>query len=181
MKTENEKYNKVLSILTKSKPVLNSPEEIENAVLDRISAVPRYGITMEDVIDFLFGWAYIGWVRRSLITASVVLVLVFVYQQRVILNRIDILSRQTIITVGESEYTPSNELEKSLALYKLSGKRFPSQKITLSDKQLRQLLDSVNEIQVKYRDLLKLIDEDPELKKYIEKKLLENDHIKSNL
>lgn len=180
MKTENEKYYKVLKALSKSKPVLDSTEEIENAVLDRINAVSRSGITMDDVLDFLFGWVYIGWVRRSLITASVLLVMAFIYQQRIILQRIELLSRQTILT-GESDFIPSDDLEKSMAIYKLTGRRLPTQKITLTEKQLRQLLDSVNEIQVKYRDLLKLIEEDPELKQYVEKKLLENNQVKTKL
>jgi hypothetical protein len=180
MKTENEKYDKILKALSKSKPVLDSTEEIENAVLDRINAVSRSRVTMDDLVDFLFGWVYIGWVRRSLITASVLLVIAFTYQQRIILQRIELLSRQTI-QPGESDFIPSDDLEKSMAIYKLTGRRLPTQKITLTEKQLRQLLDSVNEIQVKYRDLLKLIEEDPELKQYVEKKLLENNQIKTKL
>jgi hypothetical protein len=181
MVPENEKYKQVLQVLRNSKPVLESTEEIEKEVLKRISKVPRSYVSPDDVIDFLFGWVYIGWVRRSLITASVLLVITFTYQQRIILQRLDVLSRQTIITDGESEFIPSDDLEKSLTLYKLSGKTFTSRKITLSEQQVKQMLESVNEIEHKYKDLLKLIEEDPELKKYVEKKLLENNHIKTNL
>lgn len=178
---ESEKYNKVLNILRKSKPVLNSTEDIEKEVIKRISRVQQPKLIFPDVIDFLFGWVNIGWVRRSLIAASIVLVLVFVYQQSIILKRINFLSRQTIVIDRESAFTPSDEIDKMIMTYKLSGRRLPSQSITISDKQLKQLLESVNELQTEYKDLLNLIEEDPELKKLIEKKLIENDLLKIKL
>ena len=46
---------------------------------------------------------------------------------------------------------------------------------------MKELLESVNELQVKYKDLEKLIKEDPELKKLIEKKLIEINRTKINL
>ena len=46
---------------------------------------------------------------------------------------------------------------------------------------MKELLESVNELQIKYKDLENLIEEDPELKKLIEKKLIENNRTKINL
>jgi hypothetical protein len=120
-------------------------------------------------------------VRRTLITASVVLVIVFVYQQGIILKQINYLSRQTIVIDGETASSPAYQIEKMIITYKLSGKRFPSQSITISDKQMKQLLESVNELQIKYNDLKNLIEDDPELRKLIEKKLIENSRTKINL
>jgi hypothetical protein len=178
---ESEKYNKVLNILRKSKPVLNSTEDIEREVLRRISKIHQSEFIISDIIDFLFGWIYIGWVRKTLVTASVVLVIVFVYQQGIILKQINYLSRQTIVIDGETASPPAYEIDKLIMTYKLSGRRFPSQSITISDKQMKQLLESVNELQVKYNDLKNLIEDDPELKKLIEKKLIENSRTKINL
>ena len=178
---ESEKYNKVLYILRKSKPVLSSADDIEREVIKKVSGVHQSEIILSDIVDILFGWVYIGWVRRSLIAASFVLVAVFIYQQGVILKQIDYLSRQTIMVDGENSSNPANELEKRLMMYRLSGHRFPSQNITISEKQLNQLLESVNELQLKYNDLKNLIEDDTELKKLIEKKLIENNRAKINL
>jgi hypothetical protein len=178
---ESEKYIKVLNILRKSKPVLISTDDIETEVIRRISRVQQSKFILSDVIDFLFGWVYIGWVRRSLIAASIVLVLVFVYQQSVILKQINFLSRQTIVIDGETASTFADEIEKEIMIYKLTGRRFPSQSITISEKQMKQLLESVNELQVKYNDLKDLIEDDPDLKKLIEEKLIENSRTKINL
>jgi len=181
METESEKYKKVLSLLRNSKPELYSTEDIEIEVIKRIKKNDRPGIRLLDAIDFLFGWVYIGWVRRTLITASVALVLIFVFQQGVILKRIDILSKRTIVPVRENVATPADEIEKLLVTYKNSGKRFPAKTITISEKEMKELLESVNELQSKYKEIETIIEGDPELKKLIEKKLIENNRTKINL
>jgi len=181
MKTESEKYNKVLNILRNSRPQLDSTEDIEREVINKIARAHQNRLNLSEIIDFLFGWVYIGWVRKSLITASVILVLVFVYQQGVILKRIDLISRQTVVTNKEIVSTPTDEIEKLLLVYKNSGRRFPSKTITISEKEMKDLLESVKELQIKYKDLENLIEGDPELKKLIEKKLVENNRVKTNL
>jgi len=66
-------------------------------------------------------------------------------------------------------------------MFKSSSGGFPSRNITISEKQLNQLLESVNELKVQYKDLMELIDENPELRKYIEDKLVEKNSTKTKL
>ena len=181
MNQESEKYNKVLDILRRSKPVFESNEEIEREVLKRISGIHKSGVAFFEILDFLFGWVYIGWVRRSLIAASVALVILFVYQQGIILKQINFLSSQVMVTDGETASNSTGNIEKRLLMYKLSGQRFASQKIRISEKELNQFFESVNELEDKYKDLMDLIDNDPELKNIIERKLEENNRKKINL
>jgi hypothetical protein len=181
MKMENDKYDKVLNLLQKSTPLLNSTGEIENEVIRRVKKLNQSGVNLSEVIDFLFGWVYIGWVRRSLITASMVLILIFVYQQGVILKRIEVLSRQTVIVDKEKASSSSDEIDKLLTLFRNSGHRFPTKNITFSESQMKELQESLKEMQIKYKDLENLIESDPELKSLIEKKLIENNRTKINL
>jgi hypothetical protein len=181
MKTESEKYNKILDLLRKSRPALDSTDSIEREVIKRIAQIKQSRLNLPEIIDFLFGWVYISWVRRSLIAVSIALVLIFLYQQAIILKRIDFLSRQTIVINRENSTTPSDEIEKMFMVYKNTGRRFPSKNMTISERQMKELLDSVNELRLKYKDLENLIEGDPELKKIIEKKLIENNRIKNNL
>jgi hypothetical protein len=181
MEKESEKYKRVMDILRESKPLLNSTEDIEKEVIRKISGIRKTEEVLSDVIDFLFGWVYIGWVRRSLIAASVILVMVFVWQQGIILKRIDLLSRQTVVVDRGNISTPADEIEKVLTMFKNSGRRFPSRTIEISDNQIRELLDSIRDLQIKYKDLENLIEEDPGLKKYIEEKLSENNRTGNKL
>jgi len=181
MKPGNEKYDKVITLLRKSKPELDSTSDIEREVLRRISEIERSGINFPGVVDFLFGWVYIGWVRRSLIAASVVLVIIFVYQQSVILKRIDVISRQTIVTDKGSVPTPADQIEKMMTVYKMTGRILPSKTITISESQMKELLETVKELQNKYKNLEDLIEGDPQLKKLIENKLIDSNRNKINL
>jgi hypothetical protein len=181
MKPESEKYDNVLNLLRESKPVLDSTEDIEKEVIKRITKVNHSQLNLPEIIDFLFGWVYIGWVRRGLIAASILLVLVFVFQQGIILKRIGMLSKQTVINDKESVSTPTDEIEKLLMVYKNSGRRFPSKTITISEKQMKELLEKVDELKNKYKELENIIEGDPELKKLIEKKQIETNRTKINL
>jgi hypothetical protein len=181
MEPESEKYRKVLNILRESIPVLNATREIKSEVIKRISSASQPKYNLYEIIDFLFGWVYIGWVRRSLITVAVAMVGVFIYQQAIILKRIDYLSRQTIVTDRNIVSTSSDEVEKILMLYRSSGRKFPAKNVTISERQMKELIESVNELKIKYRDLENLIEGDPELKKLIEEKQIGNNRLKTNL
>jgi predicted site-specific integrase-resolvase len=119
-------------------------------------------------------------VRRALIAASVSIIVIFVWQQYTILKQINYLSRQTIIIERVSTPDQAELLEKRI-LSKLSGQGFSSRTLKISDKQINQFIDSAVEMQGRYKDLMNLINQDPELKKYIEKKLMENERAKTKL
>jgi hypothetical protein len=110
-------------------------------------------------------------VRRSLVGAAVVLVAMFVYQQAFIFRQVKNISKLVVITGNESAKVTSSDLEKRLTLYKISTRLSPGEDLKLSRRQLEEFIDSYNDLQLKYKDLLRVIEEDPELKDYIENKL----------
>jgi hypothetical protein len=178
---ESEKYNKVLELLRNSKPVIKSTADIKEAVIKKISETSKQKPNLSDFIDFIFGWVYISWVRRSLITAYVFLVGVFIWQQSIIIKHVNLLSRSTIVIDGETLNSNEDKIEKVLMMYRAFGRNFPPKTITITDKQLKELLDSANEIQNKYKDIENLFESDPELRRYIEQKLLEKKYSKIKL
>jgi hypothetical protein len=181
MKEESEKYKEVLTLIKKSKPILKSTGDIENEVIRQISAKKNRGYNLSDIEDLIFGWVYIGWVRRTLVSASVALVLFFALQQGVMMRQINYLSRQGVMIEGESLSSGSYDFQKGMLLYKLSGKKLPSGMIAIPEKKMNQLLDSVSELQNEYKELKRLIQEDPELRKLLEEKLAERKNEKTKL
>jgi len=180
MKTEETPYEKILDILKRSKTVLRSTDDIEENVINMILQKQKKEDTSFSILDFLFGWVYVGWVRRGLVTASLLLIIAFAYQQTVILKRVNNLNRQNVFIESQMITGISDNAGEKL-LYRLAGGRLTAGNITISEKQIEQVMGSYNQLQEKYRDLIKLIEEDPELKDYIEKKLNENDKKKFNL
>jgi hypothetical protein len=175
MEQANGKYEKVLEILKRTKPVLGSTADIEKKVLNKISGKKKSKMDLSDLINFLFGWIYIAWVRRSLITASVCIVIVFVFQQSMMMKQINNMSRQIESYERDSKGISGEYPDRKMMLLRFSEKRFSLFKKTNSDKQVEELFRTIDQLKMEYKELDKLIKEDPELKKLIEKKLSEID------
>jgi len=180
MESEEKKYRKILNMLKKSKPVLSNTSELEENVINIISQKQGTKDRSFNILDFIFGWVYVGWMRKALITASIIIVIVFVYQQTVILRRVSRLDNRTMI-IENQMFSGSKDEDGRTLLYRLSGQKLPVKNIIISEKQLDQIMDSYNELEEKYSDLIKLIEEDPELKNYVEEKLNEKNRKKLNL
>jgi hypothetical protein len=181
MTAENDRYKRMMEILRNSRPDLKRPEEIENEIIKRIQRGSRQTGRFLYFIDSLFGWVYIGWVRRSLVAAAVIMVSVFVYQQALILKQVNNISRQPLVIGSEPMPGSMTEFDKKLTLYKISNRLSPASKIQIPEKQMEQILESFDSLQSKYKDLMRVIEENPELKKYIEDKLNENRKYKPDI
>jgi hypothetical protein len=180
MYTDETKYERIVNTLKKSKPVLRSPDDIEEKVINRILQSKVKNKPASGFLDFLFGWVYVGWVRTGLVAASILLIVAFAYQQVVILKRVNNLNQQAIF-IESQMITGSQDYSYTDLLYRLAGRKLPSGNNTVSEKQMKQILKSYNELQEKYKDLIKLIEENPELKVYVEQKLTESNKKKIKL
>ncbi len=180
MNSDEIKYTRILNILRKSKPVFHSADDIEDKVMKRIMRKEEKQEPSPGILNFLFGWVYIGWVRRGLVAASIILVIAFVYQQTVILKRINNLNRQAVF-IESQIITGSSDNSDAAFLYRLAGRKLPAGKINISEKQVKRLMKSYSELEAKYKDLIKLIEEDPHLRKYVEEKLDESSKKKFNM
>jgi hypothetical protein len=171
MSDENKKYKKLLDLLKRSEPVFTDPEAITDRIMRELQQEKSKISLPELIIEYLFGWVYIGWIRRSLIATALMIVIFFGYQQTIIIKRINNLTEQRIPNGDLIETGQTNNIENRLLMYKLTGRKFSDGKITVSEKEINDLIRSVNRLQVKYRDILDLIENDPQLKKYVEEKI----------
>ena len=104
----------VLEILRRSKPSMSDAGGLEERVMNSITDKQFKRDKPFNFFDFVFGWVYIKWVRTSLITVSVLLIAVFVYQQTIILKRINNLdSRVSFLCLDRIEpFSDSTDLSK---------------------------------------------------------------------
>lgn len=181
MATEGRKYERVLNILRKSKPELTGLNNIEEAVLHEIQQSGSRKLEGFNLFDYLFGWVYIGWARNVLVTVSVFFITLFIYQQSLILKRISLLENQTIVTGSQFVSNPSAEIEYKLLQNQLLLRKLNIGQVTITKRQLEKFMDSYNNLEHKYEDLIQIIDDDPELKQMLEKKLNEKNKKKFNL
>ena len=169
MNASDEKYERILQALRKSKPDVPWYELMEDEIMRRISR--KHGAS-SGFFDFLFGWIYVSWVRRSLVAASFALLGFFLWQQNSILNQIDELGKQVRSNKTISPYDPSVSIEKKHMLLRLSQEK--SGNIVVSQEDLSKLLDSINNLNIRYKDLLDAMDDYPVLKKQVEENLQKN-------
>ena len=173
MEPEDKKLDRLISILKESKPVLEETDDLEESVINRIRYSSERGNKGSDIFDYIFGWVYIGWVRTSFIAASILIIVLFAYQQSVILKRINSLNQQAIIPESQVISGSPDEMGVKSLLNKFTGFKIKTGQNEFTEEQIEELLQSINELKVKYKDLIKIIEEDPDLKKEIEKKLNE--------
>ncbi|MGD0340897.1 MAG: hypothetical protein ABSA76_04210, partial [Bacteroidales bacterium] len=173
MKSESNKYERITEILKRSKPALTGREAIEENVMERIENKKKAAESY-NFMDYLFGWVYIGWVRRGLVAASILIIAFFAVQQSVILKRINNLERQTISTGTSFVRGVPDDFESAFMFYRQSPSKVLLKGGKLSERQLKQIEETINDLQARYSNLIKLIEDDPELKQYIEKKLTES-------
>jgi len=179
MSTEDKKYDGILKVLKNSKPVLNDAEAIADKVIRQIRSEKSEGNFADLLIGFFFGWVYVGWVRKSLVAGALVLFALFAFQQTLIIKRINELSGQKIRNEFTTKTNYSDEVYQRKILYSIMGKKPADAKIPVSQKELDHMIKSVNKLRLKYHDLFELIENDPELRKYVEEKLIENRLTKS--
>lgn len=178
---EENKLDSVVNILRRSKPVLTGTDKIEDRVLNEIQLPRKKEAEGFNLFDYLFGWVYIGWIRKSLITVSFSVITLFIYQHLLILKRIDVLENQT--AAAGSQFVRMYQAEPSnlMTTDNLLRLRLKTGRIAVDKKQINELMNSYNEMEHKYKDLIRIIEDDPELKKLLEEKLSEKNKRKFNL
>lgn len=93
----------------------------------------------------------------------------FIWQQHRMMNQINDLSSRLNETDHMMIYDRTASLEKRQRLLKLSRDR--SQGYYMSEEELIRLIDSINHLNIRYRNLIDMIDDDTLLKKKVEESI----------
>ena len=181
MDQEQEKYDKVMNVLRKSKPDAGDTEQFSEKVLSRIQKESTSVSLQELIYEFIFGWVYIGWMRRSMVTAAIFTILFFGYEQAVILKRMNDFSGQFIIHSGSVRTTLPVDFSDKLRFVRLYGRKAAEGRLTFSEKDIDTFIESVNDTKKQYKDVLDIINSDPQLKSYFEDKMNKTEQVKPKI
>jgi hypothetical protein len=173
MKTEDIKYEKVMKLIRDARPELKHSDIITEKVISKLKIEKSKFNIGELIMEFLFGWIYIAWIRRSMIVAAVSIAMLFGYQQTLILKKIDELSGQRIQNGSLFTTSTKDEVTDKLRLFRISGRRLSGNNISVSKEDIDEMIRSINKLQLKYKDVIDRIESDPELKKYLENRMKE--------
>jgi len=173
MKKEDLKYEQLIDILKKSKPEFKDEEVINDRILRQIQLNKQKPEFKDMLIEFFFGWVYVGWVRKSMVTAALLVISIFIYQQSLILKRLEQLPKQEMPATEFNMSSLKSEVETRILQYQLSNKDISEKQRLLTEKEIDNFIKSLKKIKHKNKELLELVENDPLLKEYLEMKMKE--------
>ena len=59
----------------------------------------------------------------------------------------------------------TDDLTNKMLIYRITGRKLSDGKVKVSEKEIDEMIRSLNKLQVKYKDIINLIEDDPQLKK----------------
>lgn len=172
----DDKYRNLVEMLKRSTPVLSNPETVRDNVLREIRKAGKEAGLLSSTGEFLFGWIYVGWLRRSLVTIAAAVIFIFGYQQVVIIRKINNLSDQRIQNGSVVSTDFSDDIYNRMMYYRFTGKMMDGEEIHASENEINKLMVEINKLRLKYEDLIFMIENDPMLMEYIETKLNQKDN-----
>jgi len=180
MGIRQDKKEKLMDLLRRSVPDAGRTDDIEERILHLIREKEDKKFRSKKLQVVLFSWTEITWIRRSFAAASFILVIMFTWQQSLIVKRLGSLERMNTVNwemypTGTPQVNQMQGVNSNKGMYLFLGKEI------ISDERLENIYDSYGEIEEKYLKLFELIDKDPELREYIENRLKERTGQKMNL
>jgi len=170
MNKERDLYNEVTGILKRSEPVLNDDVHREYKLIPKIRKIDKKEKSLNVLLENIFSWVFVGWIRHSMIAVSVLLVGFFILQQSIILRKISNLEQQKNFNLTTFSF-PVKDKYSGNVVARIAGMKFLIDNNKLSTHEIEKLLDSYNDLEIKYMDILKTINENPELRKYFDEKM----------
>jgi hypothetical protein len=67
-----------------------------------------------------------------------------------------------------------DDLAGKMILYRIKNRKYSEKKMAVTQSEIDELIKSLTTLQSEYKDLFKIIENDPQLKKYVEDKIIEN-------
>lgn len=142
-----EELDKILRRIRESKPGMESRYELRESIMEKVNKRANY-------LDYFFGWTDVGWLRKSLAFASVIIVLFFCGQQVFMTNRIDKLEKRmiSINTDNILQYQRENVMANSV-LYRDADRKKLADSIKVATDDLLDLVKSYRDLQLKYENV----------------------------
>jgi hypothetical protein len=181
MDQEQEKFDNVMKVLRRSQPDMGDIEQFSEKVMRKIRQ-ERTRVSLPELIyEFIFGWVYVGWMRRAMVTASICLMLFFGYQQTVTLKRIESLSLRSVIDADLMKTGMNSTLPDRWKPYTIFGNRTNEGRMEIPENKLDKFIESVNKFQEQNEEIFRLIESDPKSKEYVYERLNKNVSVKTKI
>ena len=158
---EKDPYRRVIGLMKQHAPELQGMDQLEEEVVERIRRMERQS-GQERAGRSLFSWTEVEWLRRTLVTAAVVVIGLFLFQQVSLNRRIDRLEERVVTVSGPGNIPESGPGAAEKVLINLVT-RDPAMvdSVLVSRSDLEELLKSYLELEEETRRLKESLEADP--------------------
>ena len=144
MNNEN-RYLKAIKLLKSNKPVLANRERLTDDIMRRVKESSEKFSLQEKLVNSLFGWVNIYWLRGTMAVAAALIIGFFIIQQVIIADRLNSLEKQLVRTVNLiNGHEPDHGIMQKVLLKMV---KTDEDSITVSKSDLEDLLNSYLELQ----------------------------------
>ena len=165
-----DKYKEVIDILSAKKPVLSQKGALVNRVMQNLTMHSAKISLTEKAGHYLFAWVYVGWVRKVMATAAILFFGFFVFQQLTLNNRVTRLENRIVkSSLAPPDFRKRPDLKQRLFFELVSRNLGRQDSITLSKKELNDLLQSYSNLQERYEKMKKHVKEDSYIDRILKK------------
>ena len=161
---------------------MRNAEQFSEMVINRIQK-ERTSLSVNELFyEFIFGWVYIGWIRKSMVAAAIFLMLYFGYQQAEMMKKVDALSSRSVVEMNVEQTGIRAGIDARFKIYPIFGKKAFERKMEISEKEkLDKFIKSMKDLRDQNKDILQMIEADPQLKKYVEDRLNKDVSVKPKI
>ncbi len=157
----DRKYTKLIAALKGSKPVLHGKEEFVDKILEQTLREKEH---INKIYDFIFGWIEIIWLRRTLLTASLIILTLFIFQQFIIFERIGSLESRMTGMNTEMLIDYQKEMARvNSAILEISDIQKGNDSIKVSARDLNEMIKAYRKLQEEFFSERRIIRESDEL------------------
>ncbi len=149
---DNEKnYEKLIKLLSAHEPEMADAEELTESIMTEIRKEKQRDARPAISLYWIFGWILVPWMRNSLTTAMVLILLFSVFQLTSLNRKVDILENQ-LIRSGYNYYQSPYASKQDLIKNVIPASENKSDSIRVSKDDLFNLLNAYRDLENQSRE-----------------------------
>ena len=134
-------YSKLIKLMKSTTPELEDKDRIIENVMGRIRTENKREAHLMILLDVMFGWVHVLWLRRAMAVTAIGLIIFFLGQQFFLMHRVKNLERQIITSVqSESVIEEGPGLKQQFLMKLMMDRPIDGDSITISREAFEALL-----------------------------------------
>ena len=161
-------YPELIEILKRNRPVLTNREALAEDIMRKIREPSGESRLRENLLNYLFGWVDVYWVRGTMVAVAILFAGLFIVQQVIFAERLNTLEERLVKTVDTNKgREPAPGILHKVLLNIILKDQAMQDSITVSRTDLEELLNSYLELQQTYNSMVPGFDPERDIQKII--------------